>query len=280
VVFTNFVAHHFTNDLAPLAQWWVADHYFRQGGTNFVEAEKNYELIFQTPAWRDSELFYPARLMAARAASARLGFADAANYLTQLVADTNCPPALATQAMFAYGGVLMRMDSPDTNHPFANFALATNVFAGLSQENATNELGALAGSELGDCNFQLGAFDAATNAYQQVMDSPYAAVGLRSRAQVGLGRVLEKMAETAAPEDKPSLLNQALNHYLDVFDGRNLRADEREKDPFWMKKAGLQALPLMLTLKTGNPEKFLDRLEEALPALKESLEKKRDSLRN
>jgi hypothetical protein len=188
--------------------------------------------------------------------------------------DTNCPPALKTEAMFAYGGVLMQMDSTDTNHPFANFETATNVFEKLYQDNATNDLGALALSELGDCNLQLGALDAATNAYSQVITSPHAGAGLRTRAQVGLGRVLEKKAETAAPEEKKVLLEQALNGYLDVLDEKNLREGE-VSDPFWAKKAGLQALPLMAALKIGDVNAVIDRLERDLPALTEMLEKKR-----
>jgi TolA-binding protein len=279
-VFTNFIVQFPEDAKAPLAQWWVADHYFRLGGTNYSEAEKNYELIFQTPAWRGStNLYYRAQLMAGRAAVARQGFADAASYLTKLVADTNCPASLATEAQFAYGGVLMRMDSPDTNHPFANFEQATNVFADLSQANSTNKLGALALSELGDCNLQLGAFDAATNAYLLVMNSPYAGAGQRSRAQVGLGRVLEKKAEQATPDDRKVLLNMALKNYLDVFDtsyGKGL-ADGEPADAFWVKEAGLKALPL-LSAETC-PTNFFNRMEELLPPLKETLDRKRAALK-
>ena len=277
--FTNFVALHPTNELAPLAQWWVADAHFRSG-TNFQDAEKNYEPIFQTPAWRNSDLFYPAQLMAARAAAGRLGFADAANYLTKLVSDTNCPEPLKTRALFAYGGVLMRMDSPDTNRPFANFELSTNVFTQIWLANPTNAFGALAGSELGDCQLQLGAFDAATNAYAQVMNSPQADVGLRCRAQVGLGRVLEKKAAVAPAEARQGLLDQALKNYLDVFEtsyGSGL-GDNESAAAFWVKKAGLQALPLLSV--NGCPTNFFTRMESLLPPLKEALEKKKSSLKN
>jgi tetratricopeptide (TPR) repeat protein len=271
--FSGFVTQFPTNRLAPVAQWWVADHYFRAG--NWTAAETNYEEIFQTPAWKSSKLYFPAQLMAGRAAAGRLGFSDAERYFTAMTTDTNCPPKLATQALFAYGGVLMRWDSPDTNRPFLNFERATNVFMKLCQDNPTNELGPLAWSELGDCNLQLGAFDAATNAYWQVINSPCAGAGLHSRAQVGLGRVLEKMAELAPPDERKALQNQALNLYLDV-----LYTDPGAADPFWAKKAGLQALPLMTALKNGDADKFIDRLEYWLPPLKDALEKKRASLKN
>ena len=269
--FLSFTARFPTNDLAPLAQWWVADHFFRAG--NYVGAETNYEFVFQNPAWKSSTLFYPAQLMAGRAAAARLGFSDAARYFTGLTSDTNCPPPLATQAMFAYGSVLMRMDSPVTNRPLANFELATNVFGQICSANPTNELGALADSELADCATQLGAFDAASNAYAQVASSPYAGSGLRNRAQVGLGMVLEKKAALLPATDRNPLLKLALNQYLDVLYTTNDVAD-----PFWVKKAGLQALPLMITLKDGDADKFFERLEHWLPQLKDSLKKKKASL--
>jgi TolA-binding protein len=276
--FTNFVARFSTNELAPLAQWWVADHYFRLGGlgvTNYQDAEQNYELIFQTPAWINSTLFYPAQLMAARAALGRAGFQDAADYLTKLVSNTNCPPELATQARFVYGGALMRMVSTDTNRPFANFELAADVFTKLYQENTTNELGGLAGSELADCLKQMGSLDAATNAYAQVIDSPFARVDLRARARVGLGLVLEMKAEAAAPELRQAFLKAALENYLNVF-----YTDDNAADAFWTKKAGLQALPLMVSLVTDQNQldAFINRLEDNLPQLKEMLEKKRAAL--
>ena len=270
-LFTTFVTQFPTNDLAPLAQWWVADSFYRAG--NFIGAETNYELIYQTPTWKNSTLIYPAQLMASRAAVGRLGFDDAKNYLIKMLADTNCPPALMTQAMFAYGGVLMRLDPPDTSRPLANFELATNVFAQISAANPTNELGSLAGSELGDCYLQLGALDAATNAYAQVVNSRFASAGLRNRAQLGWGRVLEKKAEATAPEARKPLQLQALKIYWDVV-------YDPTSDAFWAKKAGLQALPLMTATGEGNVDKFYTRLETLLPQLKDSLDKKKAALKN
>ena len=51
-LFTNFVAQFPTNELAPLAQYWVADHYFRLGGTNYMEAERNYKILYQNTNWQ------------------------------------------------------------------------------------------------------------------------------------------------------------------------------------------------------------------------------------
>ena len=54
--------------------------------------------------------------------------------------------------------------------------------------------------------------------------------------------------------------------------------DDDAADPFWAKKAGLQALPLMIALKDGNVDKFIENLEHKLPPLTEMLEKKRAAL--
>ena len=104
-----------------------------------------------------------------------------------------------------------------------------------------------------------------------MIDSPYAASGLRSRAQVGLGMVFEKKAALLPVAERSELLAQALNHYHDAFYGAS--------DPFWKKKAGLQALPLMVSLRVGDLDSFLTDLEKELPQLKDMLEKKRAALK-
>jgi len=271
-LFTNFVARFPTNDLAPLAQWWVAGHFFNLG--DYYHAEYNYKLLFQT--WPESALADHARMMAGQAALARPDYPAAIGYFTKLEEDTNW----WVQATFAYGSALMRMDSPDTNNPLANFQQATNVFSQICLLYATNEFGALAWGEIGDCNLQLANYDAATNAYAQVVVSPFASVAARSQAQIGLGLALEKKAALVSGTNQTALLQLALDNYLDVFDtwtGKNLR-DHETPDPFWVEKAGLQALPLIETLGTGDPDKFIDQMETLFPQSKDSLEKKRAAL--
>jgi TolA-binding protein len=270
VRFTNFVAQFPTNDLAPLAQWWVADHFFRAG--DFVDAEKNFQLFFQNfPA---SDLVYQARMMAGRAAMGRLGYSDAIRYFTSLTSDTNCPPDLDAQALFAYGSALMQGGATDTNSPSANFELATNVFGRICQLYPTNELGALAWGEIGDCDLQLAAYDAATNAYAQVIASPFANISARSQAQIGFGLVLEKRAAQAEGGDQTALLQLALQNYLDVLYGKNLR-DGEMPDSFWVKKAGLQAAGVAeASGEWAQAVAVYQRLEDLLPPLRGSLENK------
>jgi TolA-binding protein len=280
-LFTEFVAQFPTNELAPLAQWWVADHFYRAG--DFLNAEKNYKHVFEN--WPVSGLRYEARMMAGRAAAGRTGYPSAIrDYFSKLEDDTNCPMELRVQATFAHGSALMSSDATETNKPFANFELAANVFDQICQRYPTNEWGALAWGEKARCYQQLGAqdaafYDKATNAYAQVFstNSP-ANPAARFQAQIGFGMVLEKKAALAAGEDRTALLVLALENYRDVFDA-HLDPGAAE---FWVKKAGLQIVPLIelpeLKGVVGDPDKFITDLEGLLPQLTESLEKERPRL--
>ena len=285
-LFTQFVTQYPDSRLAPQAQLWVADYFFNLGGTsatNYVNAERNYKMLYQNTNWLDSPLIYWARLMAGRAAAARQGNREASDYFSTLETDTNCPTDLRMQAAFAHGNALMQMqlESPDTNNTLAYFSIATNVFFQIIQRNPTNELGARAWGKIGECEFQLGEYVAATNAYSQVLNTNLAAdISLRSQAQIGIGLALEKMAATMTGTNQTAVLQEALNNYLDVFytwTGKNLR-DGETADQLWVKKAGLQALSLIDRLGTPDPDGFIDQMETLLPQLKNYLEKIRASL--
>jgi tetratricopeptide (TPR) repeat protein len=255
----------------------VADHFYRVG--DFFHAEYNYKVLFQT--WPSSELADQARMMAGRAAMGRPDYLDAIQYFTGLISDTNCSADLKVQAQFAWGSALMLWDSPDKNNPLANYSAATNVFVQICQAYPTNEWGALAWGEMGDCYLQLTNYDAATNAYAQVFgaNSP-ANISARSRAQIEFGMALEKKAALVTGDDQTNLLQLALDNYLDVFDtnvGNNLRNGEMA-DSFWVKKSGLQALPLIQSLGIADPNYFINQMETLLPPLKDSLEKIRATL--
>ncbi len=186
------------------------------------------------------------------------------------------------QATFADGDTLMRMDSPDTNNPVANFQTAANRFNQICQLSPTNEAGALASCKIGDCDLQLTKYADATNAYAQVFDNPNSAAdaSLRSRAQIGFGLALEKMAAQASGTNQTALLHLALDNYLDVFDtwtGKNLR-DGETADPFWVKEAGLRALEKIKTLGAADPNRFIDQMETLFPQSKDSLETARAAL--
>lgn len=279
-LFTQFVAQYPADVLAPQAQWWVAEHFFRAG--EYAGAETNYEAVFQNPSpvWKSSLLFYPAQLMAGRSAMGRAGYKDAVdNYFTKLIIDTNCPADLGVKARFACGAALMDMTSGDTNAMFANLVQATNIFSQVVRLYPTNELGARAWGEIGDCVQQLGDWVTATNAYMQVYrtNSP-ADVSARSQAQIACGMVLEKMAALVTDTNRTDLQNQALDNYLAVFDGSNLGEGETA-DAFWVKNAGMRAAPLVGLLNTADAQRdFYNKLQAKLPPLAEVIQKKIDAL--
>jgi tetratricopeptide (TPR) repeat protein len=275
-LFTNFVAQFPTNELAPLAQNWVADYFMQQG--DFKSAEANYQLLFQK--WPPSLVTYGARLLAGRAAMARLGYAEAKDYFTKLINDKECPPDLVAQAFFEYGDATMGMESTDTNKPLANIEEAIRIYSKIPQLYPTNELVAPAWGRVGDCFLQLAVantnlYVAATNAYQQALDAAQTSVAVRSQAEFGLGNVLEKMAAQKKGADATALLKQALDHYLNVALTANVRAAE-SPDAFWLKKAGLEAARLAEALGQWKQAGDLyDALAEKLPQLKELLAKRK-----
>jgi len=267
-MFTNFVVEHPTNALTPLVYWWVADHYFQIGDKG--DAEYNYQLIFQY--FPTHELARPAELMAARAVMGRSPDQAIKLYLDPLVGDTNCPPELKTRALFAYCEALR--NSVGTNN--INVQRAADILSHICANYPTNEAGALAWDEIGDCDLQLGALDAATNAYTQAENSSGAPPVLVCQAKVQLGETLEKKSEAdgLADGDRKALRNQALSEYLTVV---YVNSEE-----FWVKEAAWKALLLLGSNEVGDVEQlklFFDRLEKLFPQLKEALEKKRAALK-
>ena len=274
--FSNFVVQFPNDPDAPLAQWWLADNLFRAGA--FEAAEKNYESVWQNPAWKSStNLFFQAQWMSGRAAMGRQGWKDAAGYFDALLHDTNCPPELAMQTRFSYGAVLMQMPSADTNNPLANYIGATNIFDQIYRAYPTNNVGLRARGELANCAMQLGDFAVATNYYLQVAGSPLADAEMQAGAYVGLGLTYEKMASALPADAARTFLELAKNAYLQVVDRATNPGRDEPQDEFWTKKAGLSALRLMSAAGDSHTN-FFARMEGLFPQLKDTLEKKRISL--
>ena len=273
-LFTNFVAQFPTNEFTPLAQWWVADYYYQHG--DFPRAENQFQQLFQN--WPASELAYQARLMAGRAAVASVVWTDAMLHFTNLISDLqHCPPDVRLQAMFAYGDTLMTKDS---TNKVADYEEAISVFNAICQMPATNRQIDLAWGELAICYLQWaqapGKYQSLTNAlnaFQKVLDSPHADATARSIAMVGMGVVLEVQAQQkTVADEQAALLKLALDNYLRVFNGGHLLKDQMP-DPFWTKKAGLEAGRLAEKLQWWAQAIAVYRnLEEMLPALSASLE--------
>lgn len=272
ILFTNLVSRYPTNDLTPLAQWWIADYYFRNN--NPAEAEAEYQSIYLNTNLPPSELAYQARMMAGRVAVSRQGWEDAKSYFIWIANNTNCPTDLRAQALFAYGDYWIIRDS---TNKLADYKEAINAFDAITTLCPSNSQTALAwGGKAGallhwaeDAN----DFGPATNAFQQVLGSPFADASARSAAKVGLGIALEKMAREGNP-DSSSLLEQALGEYLDVFYGKNLNEDD-SPDVFWTRRAGMEAARLAGKLNQWpQAVQIYQRLRELVPALAPQLDKR------
>jgi len=273
--FTNFIARFPTNELAARAQWWVATFYWNQ--LQYQPAETGYKLLFQT--WPQSELALEAHMMAGRAAMAWASYGNACEYFTNLASLPDCPDELRAQALFAYGGALLRLPAAVTNK-LANVEEARRVFTQIAQLYPTNQQTAWAWGEIGNCALQLATDDAAyylaaSNAYQQAITSPFATVAARSQAKVGLGITLEKMAEQKPAGEKHGLLVLARDQYLDIALDPGAGADL-----FWQKKAGKKALEVLEVLEDWCAvEKLCGQMQTWLPWAQPSLETSRERAR-
>ena len=288
-LFTNFVAQFPTNEFAPPAKLWVADYYY--GQKDWVNAERNYQELFQN--WPPSDLTFQARMMAGRAAFARQSYSDARSYYTELinalVKSSNSPPVMLAEAYYELGDAVFQEFITNPAKPAGSFTEAINAFTRVTQDFPTNLHAAFAWGSMGNGYAQLAAitqdaknYDLATNAYQQAMNLPQADVATRSKAEVGLAIVLEKMAEKKTDPEQTEIFKAALGHYTNLVYGNNLRAGERP-DPFWLKEAGLAAARLLEVQKQWAVAiNLYQRLGEMVPplhaTLKLKIEKAREQL--
>ena len=281
VLFTNFVSRFPTHELAPYAQMWVADHYYN--ARDFIEAERNYKLLFQNTNWPPAVLSYEAQLMAGRAAVGHQDWKSAKDYFTSLYNNTNGPALdVRLQAFFEYGQTLLRVVDPTDPNKLANLEEATRIFGRLCEEYPTNRLAVPAWIERGKCYLQwalakqqLDSLTNAISAYQRVIALPEADVAARSEAKVGQAIALSKWAEQKAGAERTLLLKQALSNCLDVVYGTLLRDGERP-DLFMTKRAGIQAFDLAESLQAWSQAVAIyQRLTNNVwPQLPASLEKR------
>ena len=144
----------------------------------------------------------------------------------------------------------------------------------------TNAQTTLAWGQLASCYLQWAlasgqpeALTNAVNAFQKVIEAQTADATARSIAKVGRGVVREAQARIGTSVDEQrALWKLALEDYLDVFNGKDLRANE-ELNLFWTQKAGLSAGGLAEKLGWWpQAVNVYQRLKELLPAMSESFD--------
>jgi len=277
--FTNFVAIYPTNELAPQAQWWLADFKFRAGDYN--GAEGDFQLLAKN--WPGSDVACEARMMAGHAAVARQRWEDAKDYFLGLYYDTtNCPAEIRLKAFVAYGDYWTTRES--TNKPVSDFLKAAEIFGKVSQENPTNEIGLLALGRKGDALLQAGQFDEAAKAYQQLTNAPGADFATRAQGIIGLAIVLEKQADQKRGAEKTDLLKQALNLCLEVLFPEKLLRDGEKANAIWTASAGDRAIHLAEAMQDWShvitiARELCDKMPALCPLLERKIAKARENLR-
>ena len=264
-LFTNYVDRFPTNRLAPLAHKWIADFYFQSG--KFAEAELGYRVLFENTNLLElaGNLAWEARLSAGRSAFFQQKHADAETLLAAVVNATNAPLEEVARAEFYLGDVA----AEQTSRTPTNLTEAINHYRRVAREMTNSLLNAAAWGRLGDCNMQLGELGQASVAYKTVTELLGADVTTRSQAKLGLARVLVEQADTIGETaESERILEQSLNHCLEIVFGGNLRSANEKMDPYWVKEAGLMAGRLAKRLGQAEQQKKLyTRLAVELPTM-------------
>lgn len=277
-IFQMFIQKYPTNQLAAIARYWIGQFYYRF--QDYTNAETQFQLIFQDTNFLNSPISFQARMMAGRSAFARQGFKDAADYFRSVINNEKCPPEIAVEAWFALGDTLIEQGSVDPVKKLDQFKEAVVVFNRITQIYPTNRLATIALGRLGDCYLHLAQenpenYMKAIEYYQKVIASN-ADVSTRSQAETSLGIVYERLAQLKLPNEKGQFIKQALEHYLNVVYGRNLKVDHHEQpDIFWIKKAGLNAISLLESIQQWEQLiNLCNRLKPLMPSMSDYFSKK------
>ncbi len=265
--FARLAARFPTNTLAPTAQLWLADNYFRQG--DYTGAEQACNALVTNTAWTGSDAWHRARFWAAEAARKRQSFGSASKQLLDILNDKSTPNNWVVAAYFALGELRLEQPADDPARPLGNVSLALEAFTAVAQlTNAPQAAPAL--GKMADCHLQLAALNTnsytrAAELYQRALEFPGADLAVRCKAAVGLGIVQEKLAQRAGADAGP-FWEAALNRYLDVAHGKLCRPGE-VMDPWWVKEAGRDAGQVLeLTGKWREAALLYDWLAGELPA--------------
>jgi outer membrane protein assembly factor BamD (BamD/ComL family) len=256
ICFTNFTSHYPTNELTALARWWVADFHFGMGAYSSAE-EEFQKILRQRPG---SDLAFQAELMAGRAAYFRSGLKDAYRYCTNLCSNPQCPADVKFQALFLLGDTVASENSTNYEDPM-------NVFGIIARDYSTNRLAALALGQKASYALQwaqsssvTNKYDIVSNAFVEVINSPQADARATNIATIGLGKVLERLAQQR-PEEARKLREQALDQYVNAF------LNEEQPEMFWTKTAGIEAGRLAYEMREWQKAiKIYQQLQKMLPA--------------
>jgi TolA-binding protein len=286
---TNAVSRFPDNTNAVLVQYLVGEYYFVQN--DYGKAELNFlspVLAFtKDPALRETT--YRARLMAGRAAVARQSYKSARDHFDAIITNgplysANLPmsDSVVAEAYLFRGDTFTLEPGGSETNGLARFEQAINAFTKITERFPTNEWAPVAWGRIGECHFQLASQDpkrypAAIDALRKVVESG-ADISVRSQAEWKLGLVLQRQAAVRPEAERAGIEAEALDRYLRVLYGKNLRTGE-QGDAYWIKRAGMSAAELAEAQKKNELAIGLyRRLMTELPPLRRRLEKKVEEL--
>jgi tetratricopeptide (TPR) repeat protein len=283
-LFRDFIKKNGAHELAHLARLWLGNFHFNL--QNFEAAERQYTVIMRSTPPNPPYLRHPAALMAGRASFRLNQFKKAVKHLSDLSEEIkdeeSVSPSFKAKVALNLGDALFEQGKVEVAAQVETIKEARLSFSKVSALHLDSRLAAIAWGRYGDASYFLKEYPDAIDAYEEVIGLPEADITIRSQAEVALGMVLERQAEAPSKEtgasDVNSLIESALQHYLNVVYLKNLRANELP-DPFWLEEAGIKAGNLVEAkqdIETGI--KLYQRLAELLPSLREDWDRLRLAL--
>lgn len=289
VLLSEFCAKFPDNVNVPLAQYLIGEYYYGQGDYGKAELQFQNRALVQNTNAAVREIIYRARLMAGRAAVARQSYRSAREHFDWIitngplhVASSPIPVPIVAEAYLLRGDTFAFEQTGSETNNLARFGEAINAYSKVAENWPTNDLAPIAWGRIGECHLQLATqdpkrYDMAADAFSKVIQST-ANITIRSQAELELGVTREKQAALLPERERQALLDQAMDHYLRVLYGRNLRPGE-SPDPYWVKRAGLAAAELAESQKKFDVAMGVyRRLLTEIPTLRARLEKKIEEL--
>lgn len=277
--FQQFVRQNAEHALAPRAQMWIGDYFFNL--REFEKAETQYRIVATDLQQVSQQQAAQARLMMAKCRfllsdyDGAIGILDPWNpFKTKKDTETTAIEALealgkdfAGEALLCLGDAYferaIRSNPPNQDDVDKARTSYLNVYAVVMP----NRWEARAWGRFGDLFYFLGDdYQEAFGAYEQASKYENLSISMRSELDVSMGRVKERMSESASGADQRRLLDEALEHYLDVVYMKNLPRGVTP-DAFWIREAGVNALKIFeITKNWEQAEIFSNYLTELLPA--------------
>ena len=283
-LFRDFIKKNGDHELAHLARLWLGNYHFNL--QNFEAAERQYSVIIRSSPPAPPWVKHPAALMAGRASFRMNQFQKAVRHLRalrdEIQVNESSSPSLRAKVELNLGDALFEQGKSETPAQIEFIKEAKLSFSNVAALHPDSRLATIAWGRYGDASYFLKEYVDAIEGYEKVIKLPEADITIRSQAEVALGMVLERQAEAPSTEagapDAFSLLESALQHYLNVVYLKNLRENELP-DPFWLEEAGIKAGNLVEAkqdIETG--VKLYQRLAELLPPLRDDWDRLRLAL--